>query len=47
MVNGLIENRSGQWKYRIGDYRIICEIKEKEVIIIVIEVGHRKSIYDN
>ena len=44
---GLVENRSGQWRYRIGDYRIICEIKDEEVIVLVLEVGHRKSIYDN
>jgi len=33
------------WKYRIGDYRIICQIKEKEITIIVVRVGHRKKIY--
>lgn len=42
----LIENRTGQWRYRIGDYRIICEIKEQEVLILVVEVGHRREIYD-
>lgn len=43
---GLVENRSGQWRYRIGDYRIICEINDKEVIVLVLEVGHRKEIYN-
>ncbi len=43
---GLVENKSGQWRYRIGDYRVICEIKEKEVIILVLEIGHRKEIYN-
>lgn len=42
---GLIANRSGQWRYRIGDYRIICEIQEKEITILVLEVGHRRNIY--
>lgn len=41
----LIENRIGEWRYRIGDYRIICEIKDTEVIVLVLEVGHRKEIY--
>lgn len=36
---------SQYWRYRIGDYRIICEIKEDEIIIILIDVGHRKNIY--
>lgn len=41
----LVENRIGQWRYRIGDYRIICEIKDEEVTVLVLEVGYRKSIY--
>ena len=43
---GLVENKSGQWRYRIGDYRVICEIKDKEVIVLVVEIGHRKEIYE-
>ena len=42
---GLTANRIGQWRYRIGDYRIICEIEEKEITILVLEIGHRKNIY--
>lgn len=44
---GLVENKSGQWRYRIGDYRVICQIQEKEVVILVLEVGHRKKVYDD
>ncbi len=43
---GLVSNRSGQWRYRIGDYRVLAEIKEDEVIILVLSVGHRREIYD-
>ena len=43
---GLVENKSGQWRYRIGDYRVICEIKDKKVIVLVLEIGHRKEIYE-
>lgn len=43
---GLVENKSGQWRYRIGDYRVICEIQDKEIIVLVLEVGHRREIYD-
>jgi len=42
----LVGDRSGQWRYRIGNYRLICEIKDNEVIILVLEVGHRKGIYE-
>ena len=41
----LVGNKSGQWRYRIGDYRLICEIEDSKITIIVLEVGHRKNIY--
>ena len=34
------------WRYRVGDYRLICEIKENELIVLVVRVGHRKVVYD-
>ena len=43
---GLTANRSGQWRYRVGDYRIITEIEEDKVIVLVLNVGHRRDIYD-
>lgn len=42
---GLTSNRSGQWRYRVGDYRIIAEINDTDVIVLVIDIGHRSSIY--
>ena len=42
----LTGNRSGQWRYRVGDYRIITEIEDDRVLILVLHIGHRKSIYD-
>lgn len=33
------------WKYRVGDYRIICQIKDDSIKILVVKVGHRKDIY--
>lgn len=43
---GLTANRSGQWRYRVGDYRILAEIQDDKLIIIVVEVGHRKNVYE-
>ncbi len=43
---GLVDNRSGQWRYRAGDYRILAEIQEDKLVILVIKVGHRRSVYD-
>ena len=42
---GLTANRSGQWRYRVGDYRIIAEIEDDKVIILVLTVGHRTEVY--
>ena len=42
---GLTANRSGQWRYRIGDYRMICEIKDDKLVILALTVGHRREIY--
>ena len=42
---GLTSNRSGQWRYHIGDYRLICEIQENELIILALSIGHRREIY--
>ncbi len=41
----LTANRSGQWRYRIGDYRIICAIEDDKLIILALTIGHRKEIY--
>lgn len=42
----LVANKSGQWRYRIGEYRLICEIQDEKITILVLEVGHRKNIYE-
>ena len=41
----LSANRAGQWRYRIGDYRIIAKIEDEKLIILVILIGHRRDIY--
>ncbi len=33
------------WKYRVGDFRLICDIQDNELLILVIRVGDRKEIY--
>ena len=42
---GLTANHSGQWRYRIGDYRMICLIEDEKLIILALSIGHRSSIY--
>jgi mRNA interferase RelE/StbE len=42
MVGKKFEN---MWRYRVGEYRVLVEIKEEVVTILVVEVGHRREIY--
>ena len=37
--------KRGLWRYRVGDYRLICDIQDEKIIVLVLEVGHRKDIY--
>lgn len=41
----LTANRSGQWRYRVGDYRILAEIQDDKIIVLILEIGHRNKIY--
>lgn len=43
-VKELTANRSGQWRYRIGDYRLICRIDDNKLIILALSVGHRREV---
>jgi mRNA interferase RelE/StbE len=35
----------GLWRYRIGDYRLLCQIKDRELIILILVIGHRREVY--
>ncbi len=41
----LVGNLIGFWRYRVGDYRLLCRIVDQELIISVVEIGHRREIY--
>ena len=41
----LTGNKRGYWRYRIGDYRLICTIEDEKVVIIALNIGHRREIY--
>lgn len=42
---GLTANKAGQWRYRINDFRILAEINDAEITLLLVNVGHRKEIY--
>jgi len=38
-------DKKGLWRYRVGDYRLICDIQDERIVVMVLRVGHRKEIY--
>ena len=42
---GLVADKSGLWRWRVGDYRVIVSILDEAVVVNVIDVGHRRNIY--
>ena len=43
---GLTSNLAGLWRYRVGDYRVIAEIQDTRVVVLVIKIGHRSLVYE-
>ncbi len=41
----LLHDKTGLWRYRVDDYRIIVQIQENELIVLVLRVGHRREVY--
>ena len=41
----LAGNLSGAWRYRIGDYRVLCDIRDDELVVLALEIGHRREVH--
>ena len=41
----LVGDLKGLWRYRIGNYRVICQIKDDQLVVVAVSGGHRKEIY--
>jgi mRNA interferase RelE/StbE len=41
----LIGDKSGLWRYRVGDFRLVCRIEDERLVVLVLAVGHRKEVY--
>lgn len=41
----LVGNLSHLWRYRIADYRLICDIQDEKILVTILRIGHRKEIY--
>lgn len=42
---GLTANLAGLWRYRVGDYRVICEIEAARLVVLVVRISHRGEVY--
>ncbi len=42
----LRHSKFGLWRYRIRDYRIICQLQQARLTVLVVAVGHRSTVYD-
>lgn len=43
----LRRNLAGLWRYRVEDYRLICRIEDDRVVVLVLQVGHQRDIYED
>lgn len=37
---------SGLWRYRVGNYRVVCDLRDALLVVLVIDIDHRSSIYE-
>jgi len=44
-IKALKSEYSGMFRLRVGTYRVIFQVKEKEIVILVLRIGHRKDVY--
>ena len=42
---GLTADKSGLWRYRVGDYRILVQIEDEQLVVYAVAIGHRRDIY--
>lgn len=43
----LTGDKLGLWRYRVGDYRIVCQIEESKLTVLVLRTAHRREVYDD
>ncbi|HEY5382660.1 MAG TPA: type II toxin-antitoxin system RelE/ParE family toxin [Acidobacteriaceae bacterium] len=46
IAKALVGNKQGFFRFRVGDYRIVAELRQDELLVLVVQAGHRKDIYD-
>lgn len=36
---------TGLWRYRLGDYRLVCQLQDARLVVLVVKIGHRRNVY--
>jgi len=44
--HALLGDLKGLWRYRIGDYRVVADIRDHEILVMIVTVDHRRNVYD-
>lgn len=42
---GLVDNHAGEWRYRIGDFRVLCDIRDDQLVVLAFKIDHRSKVY--
>lgn len=45
LASSLSAELSGLWRFRVGDYRLICRLEDERLVVLVLSVGHRRRVY--
>jgi mRNA interferase RelE/StbE len=40
-------SKFGLWRYRVRDYRVICQLQDRRLVVLVVSIGHRSTIYED
>jgi mRNA interferase RelE/StbE len=44
-LGAALRSTEALWRYRVGDWRIIVEIQDRQLVVLVVEIGHRREVY--
>ena len=42
---GLVGDHAGEWRYRIGDFRVLCDIQDDQLVVLALKIDHRNRAY--
>ncbi|MEI8094666.1 MAG: type II toxin-antitoxin system RelE/ParE family toxin [Spirochaetales bacterium] len=43
----LVGDKKGLWRFRVADFRVICDVRDSQLVILAVAIGHRKNVYES